>query len=63
MAQLDADLSVVIRRDKLENLKSGKAYNTLGIQGTDERTAKRLGIDGDPADLNGNTPVKNRMAK
>ena len=56
MAQLDPEASVAIRRDRLEYLKSGKAENTLDVVGT-------LGIDDDPALINGNTAVYNKIAK
>ena len=56
MAQLDPEASVAIRRDRLEYLKSGKAENTLDVVGV-------LGIDDDPALINGNTAVNNKIVK
>ena len=63
MAQLDTDGSVVVRRNRLQYLKSGKAYKTLGVVGANAKAARILGIGDDPAAINGNARVNNKMAK
>ena len=53
----------MVRRNRLQYLKSGKAYKTLGVVGANAKAARILGIGDDPAAINGNARVNNKMAK
>ena len=63
LAQMDQTVDVAVRQNRLQYLKSGRSHRLYGAANANAKSARFLGIRDDPAAINGNTRVNNKMVK
>ena len=60
---MDQTVDVAVRQNRLQYLKSGRSHRLYGAANANAKSARFLGIRDDPAAINGNSRVNNKMVK